>query len=309
MLAPGDIHAPRSRLEPVVNLQLNFSDPGARSLGFGGAFIGLADDATAAFANPAGLVQLGRPEVSLEGRRTSYSTPFTEGGRVEGEPSGFGIDDTVGLRTARSDNVVSGLSFLSVAYPRGKWSVAFFRHQLADFELFTETQGLFAGGTNCCQQRFFDYRTSNDFDFVNYGLSGAFRVTETLNLGMGVTYLDASLIAVTHTFWVDDDSVAAVFQAKLLLAGARDLPGDCHDRRQRLGPDRWLSLDGLAGMEDRRRLPAGTAGRGRRSIASWGPGRIRSAAWRSSRARTGNRGRVPPRSLGWDSPTGLPVSV
>lgn len=54
--------------QPIVNLQLNFSDPGARSLGFGGAFIGLADDATAAFANPAGLVQLGRPEVSIEVR-------------------------------------------------------------------------------------------------------------------------------------------------------------------------------------------------------------------------------------------------
>ncbi|MGB5341528.1 MAG: hypothetical protein WBP67_05500, partial [Thermoanaerobaculia bacterium] len=38
--------------QPVVNLQFNFADPGARSLGFGGAFVGLADDATAAFANP-----------------------------------------------------------------------------------------------------------------------------------------------------------------------------------------------------------------------------------------------------------------
>lgn len=55
--------------QPVVNLQFNFSDPGARSLGFGGAFIGLADDATAAFANPAGLVQLGKPEVSIEVRQ------------------------------------------------------------------------------------------------------------------------------------------------------------------------------------------------------------------------------------------------
>lgn len=196
---------------PVVNLQFNFSVPGARSLGFGGAFVRLADDATTAFANLAGLVQLVRPEVSIEGRRTSYSTPYIETGRVEGSPSGFGIDNTVGLRTARSDEVVSGLSFLSVAYPRARWSVAFFRHQMADFELSSETQGLFAGGTNCCQERYFDYRTSNDFDFVNYGLSGAYRVSETLSLGLGVTYVDASLIAVTDAFWIDEDSVAAVF--------------------------------------------------------------------------------------------------
>lgn len=63
----------------------------------------LADDATAAFANPAGLVQLVRPEVSVEGRHWSFSTPFTLGGRAEGLPSGFGIDNVVGLRTATSD--------------------------------------------------------------------------------------------------------------------------------------------------------------------------------------------------------------
>lgn len=38
---------------------------GARALGMGGAFIGVADDATAASWNPAGLIQLETPEVSL----------------------------------------------------------------------------------------------------------------------------------------------------------------------------------------------------------------------------------------------------
>ena len=55
--------------EAVVPLQFSFSDPGARSMGFGGAFVALADDATAAFSNPAGLTQLLRPEISIEGRR------------------------------------------------------------------------------------------------------------------------------------------------------------------------------------------------------------------------------------------------
>ena len=40
---------------------------GARALGMGGAFISIADDATAASWNPAGLVQLKRPEVSIVG--------------------------------------------------------------------------------------------------------------------------------------------------------------------------------------------------------------------------------------------------
>jgi long-subunit fatty acid transport protein len=40
---------------------------GARALGMGGAFIGVADDATAASWNPAGLIQLETPEVSVVG--------------------------------------------------------------------------------------------------------------------------------------------------------------------------------------------------------------------------------------------------
>ena len=63
------LHSPAAPAqETVLALEFDFSKPGARSLGFGGAFAALADDATAAFANPAGLVQLSRSEVSIEGR-------------------------------------------------------------------------------------------------------------------------------------------------------------------------------------------------------------------------------------------------
>jgi len=50
--------------ETPSTLEFSFSNPGARSLGLGGAFAAIADDATAAFANPAGLVQLVSLEVS-----------------------------------------------------------------------------------------------------------------------------------------------------------------------------------------------------------------------------------------------------
>lgn len=42
--------------EVYRTLNFNFITPGARALGFGGAFIALADDATAAEANPAGFI-------------------------------------------------------------------------------------------------------------------------------------------------------------------------------------------------------------------------------------------------------------
>jgi len=47
-----------------ISSTLNPVGSGARATGMGGAFIGVADDATAASWNPAGLIQLERPEIS-----------------------------------------------------------------------------------------------------------------------------------------------------------------------------------------------------------------------------------------------------
>jgi hypothetical protein len=192
--------------EAFVPLQFSYSDPGARSMGFGGAFVALADDATAAFSNPAGLVQLLRPEVSVEGRHWSYSTPYTEGGRVEGIPSGFGIDTTIGLRTATSEDDITGLSFLSLVYPGESWSLAFFRHELANFEFSGETQGLFGGGSDCCQIRDFDLRVANEMNIVSYGLSAAYRLSDRFSVGLGLVYHDASFLSNATLYRGDDDS-------------------------------------------------------------------------------------------------------
>src|SRR5207247_10020203 len=48
------------------DFRFNLINPGARSLALGGAFISLADDATAAQANPAGLGFLDRPAYFLD---------------------------------------------------------------------------------------------------------------------------------------------------------------------------------------------------------------------------------------------------
>src|SRR5919106_1786271 len=67
-------------IEALSGLQFNFGNPGARSLGMGGAFLGLADDASAAEANPAGLTILRKPEVSVEGRNYKEHQLFTTSG-------------------------------------------------------------------------------------------------------------------------------------------------------------------------------------------------------------------------------------
>jgi long-subunit fatty acid transport protein len=54
----------------------NITGAGARAEGFGGAFIGLADDATAVVWNPAGLTQLERPEASIVTRFVGESNSY-----------------------------------------------------------------------------------------------------------------------------------------------------------------------------------------------------------------------------------------
>ncbi len=169
-------------------LEFSFSNPGARSMGFGGAFVAPADDATAAFANPAGLVQLNRPEVSIEGRLWSYATPFTEGGRISGPPTGIGLDTTPGLRTGISSDSLSGLSFLSLVYPKGPASLAVYRHQLANFKAASMTDGLFGTTPRGEPFRFRDLRTVIELRIVSYGASGAYRLSDNFSLGIGVAY-------------------------------------------------------------------------------------------------------------------------
>ncbi len=207
-LTAGAVPAQDVTVPPT--LQFSISNPGARSLGFGGAFIALADDATAAFANPSGLVQINKPEISLEGRYWGYSTPYTERGRIEGDPTGIGVDVVAGLRGGTSSDDLTGVSFLSLVYPWQDWSIALYRHQSANFESFSETQGLFAGGsTTCC--RFTDDRVHTNLEILSYGLSVAHRFTDELSLGLSLAYFDNNFDLVRHAYLPDEDDVLQIF--------------------------------------------------------------------------------------------------
>jgi len=76
---------------------------GARAIGMGGAFIAVADDATAASWNPAGLTQLKRPEISFAlsyfRRRDDFSSAYHP--------------ETSGVQKSLSKD----LNYLSFAYP------------------------------------------------------------------------------------------------------------------------------------------------------------------------------------------------
>jgi hypothetical protein len=56
----------------LSKIQLNLVNPGGKSLAMGGAFVALADDATAALANPAGLTQLTAWQVGGSGKLFTF---------------------------------------------------------------------------------------------------------------------------------------------------------------------------------------------------------------------------------------------
>jgi long-chain fatty acid transport protein len=215
-----------SAQETPATFEFSFSNPGARSLGIGGAFAGLADDATAAFANPAGLVQLVRPEVSVEVRHWSYSTPYIAGGRYQGEPTGLGLDTVDGMRTEQSLDDVNGLSYASFVYPTGRWALALYAHQLAKFQSRTETQGIFYLDDFGVDARSFDRRWTTDLDLVGYGISAGYRVGERLSVGLGVVYFEGSLDAPFAWYLPDDDSLEGIFGPNSYLPERQLVEGD-----------------------------------------------------------------------------------
>lgn len=205
--------AAQTNEEINAGLQLSFQPPGARSLAMGGAFAGLADDATAAYANPAGLLWLTRSEVSGEGRHQTYTTAYPFAGSATGRPTGLGIDTRDEVELRDFDTERSGASFLSYAHvaqgaKARRWRFAVYRHELASFGAHIRSEGLFirdAGDGPPGAQRRLRGRLSAllgdlDLEVINHGISAAWQASRSLWLGAGVSYHRFSYEAITRRF-------------------------------------------------------------------------------------------------------------
>jgi len=129
---------------------LRSTTPGARANGMGGTFIAIADDASAAISNPAGLGILTRPQVYAELTSAETTTNF----------------DAFGTET---DELATSLSFASASAPvSNKMTVG------AVYYEFLRTKGEGPGGT---------------FDFTgrSIGISAAANATSTLKVGATLT--------------------------------------------------------------------------------------------------------------------------
>ncbi len=168
-------------LETNASVPFSFANPGARSLGMGGAFIGLADDATTAYTNPAGLTQLRQTEVAVELRHTAFSTPYVNGGTVTTQPF-----STAGLNIANDDSSANNVSYLSAVIPHDRWAFAFYRHELSRFKSsFRSDRSAVINGFTL-----FQTASSIDLQIVNWGAAAAYAATDKVSLGFGLSRYD-----------------------------------------------------------------------------------------------------------------------
>jgi long-chain fatty acid transport protein len=182
----------------------DFSLPGARSRGMGGAFVAVADDASSVYSNPAGLTSLFRPEVSMEGRVWDLRYQAIDRGHAFGNPSGNGIDTVSGVHDREFTNTLPGLAFISAVYPSGRWAVGAFHHQLVRYEMSQQTQGAFfncsgggrgpMGAPPFCEQgnqgdgvdRVFPARTDYSVSIAGTGVGFAVEATPAFRVGTSI---------------------------------------------------------------------------------------------------------------------------
>lgn len=202
------LHA-QSSAEVNAGIQFNFASPGARSLARGGAFIADASDATAAYANPAGLVNLPAPELSIELRATKFVHSYIDRGHAFGPPSGQGIDTIDGLERETSEERVDQVAFASAVVPFRNFTIAAYRHELANFRVSASTQGAFFDlpdepATTATVHRHYPAVSAMRLRIAGFGVSAGVRVTGRLSAGIGLRRYDSEIDSSTERFYYED---------------------------------------------------------------------------------------------------------
>ena len=223
--------------EVFRELQFNFATPGARASGMGRAFIGLAEDATAAVSNPAGLLNLTRPQVYFEGKLTELRS------RRLAERGAFNT-----LEVSNFYQTTVSFSFINFAIPVGDRVVlAFTRHEFLNFEeRFVLGDRAFpgdckndwngngvpdAGGSGDCTPSLFAVRGQGeesarvDFRGESFGGSIAYQLYETLSIGATISVERAKGFVETSDYAGFSDSLRC--HSITIDGGFADLESDC----------------------------------------------------------------------------------
>jgi len=178
--------AAQTNTENFAQFHFNFNNPGARATGMGGAYVSIADDATASEANPAGLTALLRPEFSFEGKGIQFTQHVNN----------FSSTGPFNNFTVLSKDFKSSLfspSFASLVFPLRRFVFSVYRYELVNFESAFYTEGSFISGKTDGSS-FFPVSSDTKLRVVNWGGSAAFKFNEMFSIGLsgGLSNIDVN---------------------------------------------------------------------------------------------------------------------
>jgi long-chain fatty acid transport protein len=219
----------QTNTENFAQFRFNFNNPGARAAGIGGAFISIADDATAAESNPAGLTTLIRPEISFETKGIQFKQKIANFSST-GTAANYALESKI-----FKQSVVSP-SFASVVFPLRGITLSAFRYELVNFESAFFTKGSFVP-TLHDGSTFFPVRADSRLKVVNWGgafaykLSGRFSIgasagVSTISLQSSLTRYFLELFdpgSVANTATIDDTGLNFFINAGLIYKPTENL--------------------------------------------------------------------------------------
>lgn len=169
---------------PPINmsyLRIDFIQPSARPAAMGGAFIGAAQDVTAAAINPAGLSYLQNVEASMHQRQSHYEFDVTAGSSANPD-----AEKTIAIPNFDQ-------TFAGIFLPLRRISIALFHQTALDTHYDFDTHQFLArtsdgtdaftlGGLGNYPGRMVDF----DLDLVHDGTAVSFEITKNLRVGVAV---------------------------------------------------------------------------------------------------------------------------
>lgn len=167
----------------------HFAGVGARAMGMGGAYVGVADDFTAVFWNPAGLVQKDHYEIQVSFARNSQDTKAT-------------------LNSTSASAALNNTRFgaLGLVYPvpvyQGRLVFAAGFNRVQDFDSIFRIQGFDQADSLQTTQQF-----SHEGGLTMTSLAGAIDVSPTISLGLSLNILSGEDENRREFDWTDSEDI------------------------------------------------------------------------------------------------------
>lgn len=165
--------------DPVELQETDIFGMGARAMGMGGAYTGVAEDITAIAYNPAGLAQIRRIELSTGLAHDDQEWKTTH--------AGVGVQDRTATR----------LDHAAIAYPvptyRGSLVVGFGFHRWADLDVDTWRQGYLIAPTSTVRGLYEEELFQREGIINAFTGAVGYDLSPNISVGASLTYLNGDL--------------------------------------------------------------------------------------------------------------------